>query len=145
MANPNDRGESNPQSTSHPRMAAGIPASGQGRPQTEGNRGLQESRGVAASLSDAASKVRDKVEDVASGVSESASEAWESTKHRVQRGATAVAEVAESAWKDLQSLIRRYPVASVGIAFGLGCLCTGLLRGLSGPRDMTRLMSRHSA
>jgi hypothetical protein len=140
MANPNERGV-NPQQSSPSRLPSGL---GQGRPGGPGT--AEQPKGVAATVSETADQVKDKIQDVASSVAHSAESAWESTKHGVEKGARAVAETAEDAWEKFTGLVRRYPAASVAVAFGLGCLCMGLCSSLFGSSGhVTRQMSRYSA
>jgi ElaB/YqjD/DUF883 family membrane-anchored ribosome-binding protein len=117
MANEGDRG-SNP---GHPRMTAGLPP-GPG--------------GTLEKLSETAGQVRDKIRDAASGVAE-----------RAEQGAEAIARTAQDFWTDAGNLIRRNPMASVAIAFGVGCLVGAALTAAWGRRqdDMIRGMSRASA
>jgi hypothetical protein len=90
--------------------------------------------------------VKEKVQDVASGAADRLSGAWEGTKRGVRQGYEAVAETAEDFWTGSTNFIRRYPVASVLVAFGLGALCS---MAFSAPRwfgpDMTDRMSRYSS
>jgi ElaB/YqjD/DUF883 family membrane-anchored ribosome-binding protein len=77
-----------------------------------------------------------------------AGRAWETVKEGAQQGASAVAERAQDFWTGTQDLIRRYPVASVAIAFGLGCLVAGLFSAGSRfgwSESMPERMSRYSA
>jgi ElaB/YqjD/DUF883 family membrane-anchored ribosome-binding protein len=133
MAGAGDRG-SNPQQGSHPRMGAGLPA---------GPGGTLEQ--MSSTVSETASQVRDKAKEMASHVSERVGDAWESTSRGMRQGATAVAETAQSFWNSSTDLIRRYPVASVAIAFALGCLTPACLAACFGRGDdVARGMSRAS-
>jgi ElaB/YqjD/DUF883 family membrane-anchored ribosome-binding protein len=60
--------------------------------------------------------------EMASEVSGRAREAWESTRQGVRRSARTVADRAFDFWSDAGNLIRRHPMAAVGVAFGVGCL-----------------------
>ena len=60
----------------------------------------------------------------------------------LREGAEAVAHKAEDFWTDTTNLIRRYPVASLMIAFGAGCLCASLFRMPHWSDDVARRMSR---
>jgi hypothetical protein len=101
-------------------------------------------RQAASSVSDAASQVKEKVQDTASTVAHGLESAWESTSQGVRQGAHAVAETAENFWDDATGLVRRHPVPAMLIAFGLGCLVASLLRMPRWTDDMTRRMSQAS-
>jgi hypothetical protein len=102
-------------------------------------------RHAAAGVADVAEQVKDRVQDAAANVAHRAEEAWDSTRSGVRRGADFVTETAGNFWEDTNTLIRRYPVASVMIAFGLGCLTASLFRVPNWTNDVTRRMSRGSA
>jgi hypothetical protein len=103
-------------------------------------------KGLGASAQEAVGQVREKVADVASGVANRLGDAWESTRQGLTQGGEWVSETAGDAWQRFAGTIRRYPVASVAIAFGAGCLFASLL-SLSSFRsdDMARRMSRYSS
>ena len=108
------------------------PSMGQDR---GGGTGVGETfRQAASSVGDAASAVAHKVEN-----------AWDSASSGVAEGARTVAHTAEDFWGGTTGLIRRYPVASVLIAFGFGCLAASLLSPPRWTEDMARRMSRYSA
>src|SRR5262249_30167891 len=83
-------------------------------------------RHTASGVAEPAGQVQDKVQDAASSMAHSAEEAWDSASQGVRRGAHAAAETAENFWDEATGLVRRYPVASVLIAFGLGCLVASM-------------------
>lgn len=142
MAGPGDRG-SNPQQGSHPRMGAGLPA-GPGSSGSQGGAGgtLEQ---MSSTVSETVGQVRDKAREMASDLSERAGDAWERTSRSVREGASAVAERAEDFWTASTDLIRRHPVASVAIAFALGCLTPACLAACFGRGDdVARGMSRAS-
>jgi ElaB/YqjD/DUF883 family membrane-anchored ribosome-binding protein len=91
-------------------------------------------RQTASHVGDAASAVVHKVED-----------AWDSTSQGVQQGAHYVAEKASDFWTDCTDMVRRYPVASVMIAFGMGCLVASLFTVPNWTDDVARRMSRASS
>jgi ElaB/YqjD/DUF883 family membrane-anchored ribosome-binding protein len=96
-------------------------------------------------VSEAAGQVKEKVQDLASGAAQRVEDAWESTRQGVRQGAQAVAHTAQDFWTDTTDLIRRYPVAAVGIAFGLGCLTALCCSAFSRTDDMARRMAQSSA
>ena len=139
MAGPGDRG-SNPQQGSHPRMGAGLPAG----PGSQGGAGgaLEQ---MSSTVSETVGQVRDKAREMASDLSERAGDAWERTSRGVREGASAVADRAQDFWSSSTDLIRRYPVASVAVAFALGCLTPACLSACFGRGDdVARGMSRAS-
>jgi ElaB/YqjD/DUF883 family membrane-anchored ribosome-binding protein len=137
MAGAGDRG-GNPQQGAHPRMGAGLPPGPGGAGET-----LRE---MASNVGEAVSHAGERVQELASGATERLGEAWESTRRSVREGAQAVTDRARNFWSDAQGLVRRYPFAAMGIAFGLGCLLTVSLRSMSGwdEDDVARGMSRAS-
>ncbi len=145
MAGPGDRG-SNPQQGSHPRMGAGLPAG----PGSSGSQGSQGGAGgtleqMSSAVSETVGQVRDKAREMASNLSERAGDAWESTSRYARQGAGAVADTAQDFWSASTDLIRRYPVASVAVAFALGCLTPACLAACFGRSDdVARGMSRAS-
>jgi ElaB/YqjD/DUF883 family membrane-anchored ribosome-binding protein len=111
------------------------------RPYAEGQH-RTSGTGVGDTLRQAASSVEDAASDVAHRVED----AWDSTTQGVREGAEFVANKASNFWSDCTEMIRRHPVTSVMIAFGLGCL-TASLFSLPMPGftdDMARRMSRAS-
>jgi ElaB/YqjD/DUF883 family membrane-anchored ribosome-binding protein len=127
MAGPSDRGGTHPQGTRFPEAQGGTSTSRVG---------------------EALGQAREGAQQMASEVAHQAGRAWESVREGVQQGASAVADRAQDFWSGTQDLIRRYPVASVAIAFAAGCLVAGLFSASSnfGWRDsMSERMSRYSA
>jgi ElaB/YqjD/DUF883 family membrane-anchored ribosome-binding protein len=100
---------------------------------------------MSSTVSEAVGQVKDKAREMASNVSERVGDAWESTSRGVRQGAMAVADTAENFWDSSVALIRRYPVASVAVAFALGCLTPACLAACFGRGDdVARGMSRSS-
>jgi len=89
--------------------------------------------------------VAHRVGDAASSVAHSVENAWDSTSSGVRQSAEYVADKAEDFWGDATNLVRRYPVTSMLIAFGLGCLTASLFRVPHWTDDIARRMSRGSA
>ena len=146
MAGAGDRG-SNPQQGSHPRMGAGLPPGpgGSSRPEGQGGAAGGTMEQMSSTVSEAVGQVRDKAREMASNLGERAGDAWESTSRAARQGAHAVAESAENFWEASTDLIRRYPVASVAVAFALGCLTPACLAACFGRGDdVARGMSRAS-
>jgi ElaB/YqjD/DUF883 family membrane-anchored ribosome-binding protein len=124
-------------------MGAGLPA-GPGSSGGQGGAGgtLEQ---MSSTVSETVGQVRDKAREMASNLSERAGDAWESTSRSVREGASAVADRAQDFWTASTDLIRRYPVASVAIAFALGCLTPACLAATFGRGDdVARGMSRAS-
>ncbi len=69
-----------------------------------------------------AGQVRDKAQEWASDVSSGAQQAWQTTRDKTQEWASDVAQTATEAWDGLGNFIRRYPVASICCALGIGFL-----------------------
>ena len=130
---------------SHPRMSAGYPGGTTG--QSEEGKGLKETaQEMASHLGETAGQMKDKAREFVSGVAGQAQETWRSAREGVQERYTELSGRAGDIWEDGIAFIRRYPLASVGVAFGLGCLLGCAL--LAMPRstdDMTERMSRYSS
>jgi hypothetical protein len=137
-----DRGQ-NPQSASHPRMNAGHPTSGQG----SGTGVAETARGLASQAAETAGQVKERVQEAASGAAGRIGDAWESTRQGIREGGEWVTDTASDALQNLQTVIRRNPVASCAIAFGLGFLVMAALGAAAAFRtdDIARRMSRYSS
>jgi hypothetical protein len=137
--------QQHPTNPGAPRTGAG-PAGQEGHGQhAQGQGGVKDTlRQAASSVGDIAGQAREKVSDLASGAADRLEGAWEGTKRGVREGAHYVADTAEDFWTGTQNLIRRYPIASVMVAFGLGCLCSMLMSGPRWSSDMANRMSRSS-
>jgi ElaB/YqjD/DUF883 family membrane-anchored ribosome-binding protein len=147
MAGEGDRGGS-PQQGAHPRMGAGLPAGPGARP--EGQKGVTETaREMASGAREAVGQVRERAQEYVSGTADRLEGAWRSTREGLQEGASTLARQAENFWNDTADLIRRYPVASVAIAFGLGFLASSAMAATYSMSDFSsddvaRRMSRAS-
>jgi ElaB/YqjD/DUF883 family membrane-anchored ribosome-binding protein len=129
----------------HPRMAADYPTSSSGHSQ-EG-KGLKESaQEMASRASEAAGQMKEKAQDFVSGMAGQAHETWRSAREGIQQGFSQASQRAGDIWDDATGFIRRYPVASLAVAFGLGCLMGCALAALPrGSDDMAERMSRASS
>jgi ElaB/YqjD/DUF883 family membrane-anchored ribosome-binding protein len=74
---------------------------------------------------DVAGQVKDKAQEWGSTVASGAQHAWDSTKRQTREWAGEVADTAQNAWEGFGDLIRRYPVASLCIALGVGFVLGG--------------------
>jgi ElaB/YqjD/DUF883 family membrane-anchored ribosome-binding protein len=139
---------------SHPRMSAGYPA---GSPQQgEEHKGWKESaQQMGSQLSETAEQVkekaretvgqaRDKAREYVSGVAGQAQETWRGAREGLQEGWSRVSDKAGDIWDDAANFVRRYPIASLAAAFGLGCLVSAALWAVPHytSDDMTERMSR---
>jgi ElaB/YqjD/DUF883 family membrane-anchored ribosome-binding protein len=114
--------------------------------QSEEQKGLKEkAQEMASNVGEAAGQMKEKAQEYASGIASQAQETWRSAREGLQENFSGVAQRAEDFWGDVTGLVRRYPVASVAIAFGLGCLVSSALALTSHSDDMTRRMSRSSS
>ncbi|MBY0522893.1 MAG: hypothetical protein K2R98_05825 [Gemmataceae bacterium] len=82
----------------------------------------KQSEGVAGAVSETAANVKDKVKDTASSMVETAGRAWESTKEAAQDFGSSAVDRAQDFQGDVVSFIRRYPMACIGGALGIGFL-----------------------
>jgi ElaB/YqjD/DUF883 family membrane-anchored ribosome-binding protein len=126
---------------SHPRMSAGYPHS------EEEHKGLKESaQEMASHLGESAGQVRDKAREFASGMAGQAQEAWRGAREGMQERLSGLSGRAGDIWEDGIEFVRRYPLASLAVAFGLGCMVSCALFAI--PRstdDMAERMSRASS
>jgi len=128
----------------HPRMTANYPTGTSG--QSEEARGLKDkAQEIASNVGEAAEHMKGRAREFASGLADQASETWRSTREGMQEGISSMTHRAEDLWGDVTGMIRRYPVASLAAAFGLGCLVSCALFMVPHSDDMTRRMSRSSS
>jgi ElaB/YqjD/DUF883 family membrane-anchored ribosome-binding protein len=127
----------------HPRMTANYPTGSSTH--SEEQKGLKESaREMASRAGEAAGQLKDKAQEFASSVQGRAQETWRGARDSLQEGFSTVADRAGDFWGDATEIVRRYPLASLAIAFGLGCLTASALSLVSRTDDMTERMSRSS-
>ena len=128
----------------HPRMTADYPTPSSGQSQEQ--QGLKEkAQEMASNVGEAAGHMKERAQEFVSGVAGKAEETWRSAREGVQEGLSTVGHRAEDFWGDVNGLIRRYPVASLAVAFGLGCLVGGTWSLRPRSDDMTERMSRSSS
>ena len=128
----------------HPRMAAGYPAGSTAH--SEEQKGWKESaQELASRAGETAGQMKEKAQEFASGMQGQAQEAWRGARESVQEGFSRVADRAGDFWDDATEIVRRYPIASLAIAFGLGCLTASALALVPRTSDMTERMSRSSS
>ena len=141
---------------SHPRMSAGYPSSA---PKAEEQKGLKESaQQMGSKISETAEHVReraretagqvgDKAREFVSGMAEQAQETWRGAREGLQEGWSHVSDRAGDLWEDATEFVRRYPIASMAAAFGLGCLISASLFAATrfSSDELTERMSRSSA
>jgi hypothetical protein len=66
--------------------------------------------------------VKEKAQDLASGVASRAGDAWDSARQGAQQAYAAVADTAGDAFGEVTGFMRRYPMATLLVGFGLGFL-----------------------
>jgi hypothetical protein len=86
----------------------------QGRSQT----GQTEHGGTMGAL-------KEKAQELGSTIASGAQQAWDATSRQTREWAGDVARTAENAWEGFGNTIRRNPVASLLIAFGVGFVLGG--------------------
>jgi hypothetical protein len=69
--------------------------------------------------------VKEKAQELGSSIASGAQQAWDTTRRQSREWASNVAETAENAWEGFGNTIRRYPVASLLIALGVGFILGG--------------------
>jgi ElaB/YqjD/DUF883 family membrane-anchored ribosome-binding protein len=87
----------------------------------------EKAQDLASGAANVASQVKEKAQEWASSAASGAQHAWDATRRQTQEWASDVAETAEQAWEGMGDLIRRYPVASLLIAAGVGFLLGGAI------------------
>jgi ElaB/YqjD/DUF883 family membrane-anchored ribosome-binding protein len=92
-----------------------------GRPSTV----KEKAQDLASQAANVAGQVKEKAQEWGSTVARTADQAWDSTRQHTREWAHQATERAENAFEDFGNLIRRYPVASLGIAFGIGFVLGG--------------------
>jgi ElaB/YqjD/DUF883 family membrane-anchored ribosome-binding protein len=93
----------------------------QGRSDT----GRPESSGTMGAVKDKARELASGAAEMAGQVREKAQQAWDATSRQAREWAGDVARTTENAWEGFGNTIRRYPVASLLIAFGVGFVLGG--------------------
>jgi ElaB/YqjD/DUF883 family membrane-anchored ribosome-binding protein len=116
-----------------------APMSGQVRPKSETAAAPSEANSTSGGL---VHMVKEKVTDVAAGASElvvkakdtahelasSVGDAAAQVKHKARELTTEAAHNAEDLGRDATALIRRYPVATLLVAFGVGFVAAQAIR-----------------
>jgi ElaB/YqjD/DUF883 family membrane-anchored ribosome-binding protein len=132
---------------SHARMSAGFPtsSSGQSEQQREGLK--QTAQEAASQLGETAGQVRDKAREFVSSAASQAQETWRSAREGLQQGVSNLSERAGDIWEDGVEFVRRYPLASLAVAFGIGCLtsCAIFALARSSTDEVVERMSRASS
>lgn len=130
---------------SHPRMSAGYPGGTTSQAEGEG-KGLKETaQEMASHLSEGAGQMKDKAREFVSGMAGQAQESWRSAREGFQEHYADWSNRAGDIWGDGINFVRRYPLASLGVAFGLGCLLSCAMMAMPRSEDMTDRMSRYSS
>jgi ElaB/YqjD/DUF883 family membrane-anchored ribosome-binding protein len=88
----------------------------------------EKAQDFASGASDLAGQVKDRASDLASNIGHQASQAWDSTRHGVEHAASAVSDQAGEAFDNVTGMIRRYPIPSLLIAFGVGFLVAQVIQ-----------------
>ncbi len=140
----------------HQRMSAGYPTSSTSH--SEEQKGLKESaQEMASQASETAGQMTDKAREAAghmkeraqefvSGMAGQAQETWRSAREGLQEGWSQVSGQAGDIWEDATGFVRRYPIASLAVAFGLGCMLGAMLTAMPrGADDVAERMSRASS
>jgi ElaB/YqjD/DUF883 family membrane-anchored ribosome-binding protein len=107
-------------------------------------RGQQQHPSGTTGVGDTLRQAASSVGDAASSVAEKVENAWDSASGTVRDSAHYVSDRASDFWGDATDMVRRYPVTSVLIAFGLGCLAASLFRVPNWNDDVANRMSRSS-
>lgn len=84
--------------------------------------GTSHAGGQQEAASGVLGSVVEGAQNVASTVGHAAGQAWDSTRQYASQAGSAVADVAENAFDSATTFMRRNPLATLGIGFGLGFL-----------------------
>lgn len=77
---------------------------------------------LSSTISETAGAVKDKAQELVSGVAEQAEKAWDSTREGAEYAARKVQQGASVALDEATDFIRKYPIACVAGALGIGML-----------------------
>ena len=69
--------------------------------------------------------VKEKAQELGSTIASGAQQAWDTTRRQTREWASNVADGAQDAWEGFGNTVRRYPVASLLIALGVGFVLGG--------------------
>ncbi len=131
---------------SHSRRSSDFPGSSSGHAE-EKREGLKESaQQMASQLGETAGQVKDKAREFVSGVAGQAQETWHGAREQMQQRFSDFSGRAGDVFEDGIAFVRRYPLASLAVAFGIGCMvgCTLFVTSRS-TRDVAERMSRASS
>lgn len=128
------------------RRSSDFPGSSQGHSE-EAHEGLKESaQEMASHLGETAGQMKDRAREYVSGMAGQAQEAWRGAREGMQERFSRYSEKAGDIWGDGIDFVRRYPMASLAAALGLGCLLTCAMFAMSRSTDeVADRMSRGSA
>jgi ElaB/YqjD/DUF883 family membrane-anchored ribosome-binding protein len=98
-----------------------------GRTETSGMMGTvkEKAQDLASGASNVAGQVKEKAQEWGSTAAHAAGQAWDATRQQTREWASQAAQTAENAWEGFGDLIRRHPVPSLLIAFGVGFVLGG--------------------
>ncbi len=104
---------------------AGRPAPG--RTESSGMMGTvkEKAQELASGAANVAGQAKEKAQEWGSSAARAAGQAWDATRQQTREWASQAAQTAENAWDEFGSLIRRHPVPSLLIAFGIGFVLGG--------------------
>lgn len=131
---------------SHARMSAGFPSSSSGHSE-EKREGLKESaQEMASQIGESASQMKEKAREYVSGMAGQAQEAWRGAREQMQERFSDISGRAGDIFEDGIEFVRRYPLASLAVAFGIGCLTSCAFFAMSrSTDDVADRMSRASS
>ncbi len=131
---------------SHPRRTTDFPGGSSGHSE-EQRQGLKESaKEMASQLGESVGQARDKAREYVSGMAGQAQEAWQGAREQMQQRFSDFSGRAGDIFEDGVEFVRRYPLASLAVAFGIGCMvgCTLFVTSRS-TSDVAERMSRASS
>jgi ElaB/YqjD/DUF883 family membrane-anchored ribosome-binding protein len=134
------------QGGSHPRRTTDFPAGSSGHSE-ELREGLKESvQETASQLGESAGQMKEKAREFVSGMAGQAQEAWRGARDQLQERFSDFSGRAGDIFEDGVAFVRRYPLASLAVAFGIGCLTSCAFFAMSrSTEDVPERMSRASS
>jgi ElaB/YqjD/DUF883 family membrane-anchored ribosome-binding protein len=134
-----------PEGGSHVRISAGFPTSSSASSEQEREGLKQSAQEMASQLGEIAGQAKEKAREFVSGVAGQAQETLRGARENLHQSITNLSSRAGDIWNDGIAFVRRYPVASLAVAFGIGCLTSCALFALSrSTDDVAKRMSRAS-
>lgn len=130
----------------HPRRSSDFPGGSSGHSEEQREEQQESAQEMASQFGEAASQMKDKAREFASGMAGQAQEAWHGAREGLQERFSHFSGQASDIFQDGIEFVRRYPLASLAAAFGIGCLTSCAVLSLArSTDDVPKRMSRASS